>query len=88
MSDYDHHIQRVTAEHAARTDADLVEHPLWSLHKKGHAVEARRRMTPGGPELRIVIDGDLWWSRVCPTAAAVQAAADTKHAEFLAKGWA
>ena len=67
--------------------AVMPEHALWTLTKRDHRVEARARDTPGGLELRIVIDGELWWSRVCPTIAVIQAEAETKHAEFLAKGW-
>ena len=68
--------------------APIAEHHLWTLSKAGHHVEARARTTVLGPELRILIDGELWWSRVCPTLAAIEVAADTKHAEFHAKGWA
>ena len=65
------------------------EHLLWTLTKAGHRVEARVRARALGPELRILIDGELWWSQVVrpATDAAMTAAADQKHTEFGAKGW-
>ncbi len=41
-----------------------VEHLLWTLTKRTHQVEMRVRATPFGPELRIAIDGELWWSHM------------------------
>lgn len=66
------------------------EHPLWTLTKAEHQAEARVRATPFGPELRILIDGELWWSQVFqpPTEDGMTAAADRKRDEFEAKGWA
>lgn len=66
------------------------EHPLWTLRKRAHQVEARVRATPAGPELRILIDGELWWSQVFqpPTEDALTVAAERKRLEFTAKGWA
>lgn len=66
-----------------------VEHPLWTLTKRTHQVEARVRATPAGPELRILLDGELWWSQVFqpPTEATLTAAAERKRGDFEAKGW-
>lgn len=68
---------------------ELVEHPLWRLRKRDHHVEARARATFAGPELRILIDGELWWSQVFQpaTAQGLTAAAERKRHEFEAKGW-
>lgn len=67
-----------------------VDHALWSLAKAGHRVDACTRATLAGPELRIAIDGELWWSQVVrpPTEAALTAAAEAKRRDFEAKGWA
>lgn len=35
------------------------EHSLWVLTKDGRTAEARTRMVPGGPELRIYINGSF-----------------------------
>jgi len=66
-----------------------VEHILWALVKRTHRVECRARWTPAGPELRILLDCELWWSQVVRPATedAFTAAADTKRNEFEAKGW-
>jgi hypothetical protein len=65
------------------------QHSLWRLMKRDHTVDACVRATPAGPELRILLDHDLIWSQVIrpPTEDALTAAADTKRAEFEAKGW-
>lgn len=66
------------------------EHTLWTLTKEQRRVDARVRSTPFGPELRILIDGELWWSQLFQpaTAPGMADAADRKRAEFEAKGWA
>jgi hypothetical protein len=63
---------------------------LWQLTKGGHLAEARVRATPAGPELRLLIDDELWWSQVVRPATedALTAAADLKREAFKAKGWA
>lgn len=65
------------------------EHPLWTLAKAGHQAEARVRATAFGPELRVLIDGELWWSQLFQPATeeGMRAAADRKKDEFEAKGW-
>lgn len=67
-----------------------VEHALWTLTKAAHQAEARVRSTPFGPELRILVDGELWWSQLFQpaTEAGMRAAAERKREEFEAKGWA
>jgi hypothetical protein len=40
------------------------EHPLWRLTKGARATEACARQVPVGTELRISVDGELFWSRV------------------------
>lgn len=65
------------------------EHGLWTLVKGEHRAEARVRATPYGPELRILIDGELWWSQLFQpaTEAGMGDAADRKREELQAKGW-
>lgn len=67
-----------------------VDHPLWTLTKRDHRVDAVVRATPGGPELRLLLDGELWWSQLVRPATedALTALADEKRGEFVAKGWA
>lgn len=66
-----------------------VEHLLWFLEKRDHRVECRVRATEYGPDLRIVIDGELFWSRMFTRAALVevQDAAEAKREEFETLGW-
>ena len=47
------------------------------------------RQTPIGAELRIYLDGALWWSRVYRpgTGNVLAEEADRKRGEFLALGW-
>lgn len=75
---------------AAPAPPEAEEHPVWRLTKRGHYVDARVRVTPHGPELRILLDGDLIWSTVVrpPTEDTLTGVAETKRAEFEAKGWA
>jgi hypothetical protein len=40
------------------------EQELWRLAKNGHSVTSRARQVPFGLELRILVDDELWWSRV------------------------
>ena len=54
-----------------RNPAAIPEHTLWTLRKDVRRVEARTRMTPIGPELRICVDGELLWSQVLPDGLAV-----------------
>jgi hypothetical protein len=65
------------------------EHPLWALAKKGHQVRAATRMTPGGPELRIYVDDELWWSRVYRAGQGhwLGEEAEKKRGEFTERGW-
>lgn len=74
---------------SAPLPATCPEHILWTLTKREHRVYARVRGTPAGPELRILIDGELWWSQVFqpPTEEGFTAAAERKREEFEAKGW-
>jgi hypothetical protein len=65
------------------------EHPLWTLAKKGHQVRCTTRMTPGGPELRIYVAGELFWSRVYRDGQGdwLGEEAEKKRGEFEALGW-
>lgn len=65
------------------------EHSLWTLTKADRRAEARVRATPFGPELRILVDGELMWSQLFQpaTEAGMQDAAERKREEFEAKGW-
>ena len=67
----------------------FAEHRVWMLTKRTHQAEARVRATPAGPELRILLDGELWWSQLFQpaTEAGMTDVADRKRGEFLAKGW-
>ena len=59
------------------------------LTKKGHQVRATTRMTPGGPELRITVAGELWWSRVYRGGDGHLLGEEStkKRDEFAARGW-
>lgn len=65
------------------------EHTLWTLVKDEHRAEARVRTTAFGPELRILVDGELWWSKLVRPATpdAIEAVTELKRLEFVAKGW-
>lgn len=62
---------------------------MWTLEKRGHQVQARVRTSSLGLELRIMLDGELWWSQVVRPATddALTAAAEQKLEAFEAKGW-
>lgn len=62
---------------------------MWSFEKLGHRVEARTRLTVGGPELRILLGDEVLWSHVYTDGSEdlVAADADGKRDEFVAKGW-
>jgi hypothetical protein len=62
---------------------------LWALEKRDHRVECRVRATPGGAELRVVLDGELWWSRLFRGAplSDLENAAEVKRIDFTLKGW-
>lgn len=47
-----------------RNPDHLPEHVLWQLTKANRITEARSRMTPLGPELRVFVDDELLWSQV------------------------
>lgn len=79
----------------ARDPRKIPEHSLWTLHKNGRTAEARTRMVPAGPELRIYVTSrqtmeptDLLWSQVMRDGRAIGDLADEKKREFEARGWA
>lgn len=67
----------------------MPEHALWTLTKPGHTCAATVRATPWGPELRIAVDGELFWSHVYRDATedVLTAAAEQKRVEFQSEGW-
>lgn len=77
-------------KHPAPREVDAPVHALWSLTKRTHRVDCGVRATPSGPEIRINLNGELWWSRVYrgATEETLTAEADRKRDEFIAKGWA
>lgn len=64
-----------------------VDTPIWTLTKEGRAASAVVRISPGGPELRFLVDGELLWSMVLREPGAVGRMAAEKRAEFEARGW-
>ncbi|MGE0363052.1 MAG: hypothetical protein AB7R67_20230 [Vicinamibacterales bacterium] len=65
------------------------EHSVWALEKAGHTCAGSVRATPWGPELRVVVDGELLWSHVYRGATddELTDAVDRKRAEFEQEGW-
>jgi hypothetical protein len=65
------------------------DNSLWALEKGGHRMECRVRASPFAAELRIVLNGELWWSNVYSGRpdTALEQVAESKRAEFEAKGW-
>jgi hypothetical protein len=78
-----------------RRPSAIPEHSLWRLEKTVHVLkrqqtrfaEARTRMTPLGPEIRIYVDGELLWSQVLRDGRDVGASSEEKRGDFLALGW-
>lgn len=70
-----------------RNPAAIPEHTLWTLRKDVRRVEARTRMTPVGPELRICVDGELLWSQVLPDGRAVGELAAEQRRALEGRGW-
>jgi hypothetical protein len=65
------------------------EERLWALVKGARRAEATVRLTPAWPELRISVDGELFWSRVYRGAGDdLVEASDAKRLEFVDLGWA
>ena len=62
---------------------------LWSLAKTDAEAHARARTTAYGTELRIVVAGELVWSRTFlgDTATAITNAAAGKRQELVEEGW-
>lgn len=75
----------------------IPEHVLWTLTKDDRRAEARTRMVPLGPELRVYVTHrttgayELLWSQVFTPqqggGAALGALADTTRQDFEARGW-
>jgi hypothetical protein len=62
---------------------------LWTLTKTGHVCRATVRRVPEGPELRILIDHELIWSRVLSGATdrMLHDAAASRLRDFASRGW-
>lgn len=79
-----------------RRPSAIPEHDLWRLTKRvaiptgdiTRVAEARTRMVPIGPELRIYVDGELLWSQVLRDGRAVGDLSEEKRRDFTALGWA
>ena len=65
----------------------LPEHFLWTLQKGARVVEARTRMTPIGPELRIYHNGELLWSQVPRDGREVGELAEQERRDYEARGY-
>lgn len=63
----------------------IPERSLWTLVGHGRTVEARTRIVPLGPELRVYVDGELLWSQVIRDGSLEALSADTR-AHWAAKG--
>jgi hypothetical protein len=71
-----------------KNPAAVPEHHLWTLRKPdGRTVEARTRMTPLGPELRIYYKGDFLRSQIPRDGRAVGELADHAERDWRARGW-
>lgn len=66
----------------------IPEHHLWTLRKDGNTIEARTRMTPLGPELRIYEGGELLWSQVPRDGRELGELADRERQDYEARGYA
>jgi hypothetical protein len=66
-----------------------LEHALWQLVKRGRTVAAVARQVPFGTELRISVDGELYWSRLYRDGHGhlLGEESDKKQGEFAALGW-
>ncbi|MDP1570377.1 MAG: hypothetical protein Q8L86_10260 [Vicinamibacterales bacterium] len=75
----------------------IPEHVLWTLTKGGRTAEARTRMVPLGPELRVYVSHletgalELLWSEVFRVqdggGAALRDLAEQTQRDFEARGW-
>jgi hypothetical protein len=65
----------------------IPEHPLWTLQKGKRTAEARTRMTPLGPELRIYYNGELLRSEIPRDGREVGALAEEARQAWIARGW-
>jgi len=63
------------------------EERLWALVKGARRAEGAVRVTPRGLELRIGVDGELFWSRVYGRGDDLVEAAEVKRTEFEQRGW-
>lgn len=74
--------------HAQPATPPVREERLWALVKGARRAEGAVRVTPRGLELRIGVDGELFWSRVYGRGDDLVEAAEAKRLEFTEKGWA
>jgi hypothetical protein len=63
------------------------DQPYWALIKGPRRVECHSRRVALGPELRVVIDGTLWWSHVFVSPTLLEEAIDRQRRRFEAAGW-
>lgn len=68
-------------------DPEPPEDSLWVLTKDGRRVEARTRMAPAGPELRIYHNGTFLCSELVGDGRNVGDVAEAAKADWLARGW-
>jgi len=60
---------------------------MWTLRKGGRTVETRICTTPGGPELRCYLDGELLWSRIVCAPGRMGQIATERRLDFQSMGW-
>jgi hypothetical protein len=70
-----------------RNPEHIPEHSSWVLRKGDRIAEARTRMVPAGPELRIYYCGKFHRSEVVRDGRNVGEVAEEAKAEWLARGW-
>jgi hypothetical protein len=71
-------------------DPPPIEHALWQLAKGSRTVAAVARQVPFGTELRISVDGELYWSRLYRDGHGhlLGEESEKKRGEFIERGWA
>jgi hypothetical protein len=63
------------------------EYLLWALVKGARRVECRSRELPHGAELRVGVDGELYWSRVFTSVELLEEAAEYHRRAFESLRW-
>ena len=87
---YAEFLKALTEKREADAAADALEMTLWRLSKGIRTAEMAMRRHPAGVELRLAIDGELFWSRAYSACQLEDLNIDgaAQHNAFVAKGWA